>query len=85
MGDSEDGRGGGCETGAGEATETFNFTPINAMRSLENVELSAEREGGMGKRARRRFCRQCASSTRMSSSARPAVSTGISTSPPRLG
>ena len=53
MGDSEDGRGGGCETGAGEATETFNFTPINAMRSLENVELSAEREGGMGKRARR--------------------------------
>eukprot|EP00964_Phaeocystis_antarctica_P113449 scaffold77475_cov72-Phaeocystis_antarctica.AAC.7 len=38
----------------------------------------------MGKRARRRFCRQCASSTRMSSSARPAVSTGISTSPPRL-
>jgi len=32
-------------------TETFTFTPINAMRSLENVELSAERErtrGGKG-------------------------------------
>jgi len=27
----------------GDATETFAFTPINAMRSLENVELSAER------------------------------------------
>lgn len=26
-----------------DATETFTFTPIGAMRSLENVELSAER------------------------------------------
>lgn len=45
-----------------DATETFGFTPIGAMRSLENIELSAERAGrpvgegegaSTGKRARR--------------------------------
>ena len=51
--DSDVGTRAGDAMGGEEATETFNFTPINAMRSLENVELSAEREGGMGKRARR--------------------------------
>ncbi|OUS43752.1 WD40-repeat-containing domain protein [Ostreococcus tauri] len=48
--------------GAEETTETFGFTPIGAMRSLENVELSAERNKGSvreaetpksGKRVRR--------------------------------
>jgi len=45
-----------------DATETFGFTPIGAMRSLENIELSVERSGrpagtgegaSTGKRARR--------------------------------
>jgi len=51
---SGDGNGSGTSE---EATETFTFTPVAAMRSLENVELSADRRvadaATGGKRARR--------------------------------
>ena len=52
MGDDDDATRRSPAVGDGDApTDTFTFTPINAMRSLENVELSAERErtrGGKG-------------------------------------